>query len=175
MFERILVALDTSPHNTQVFDTALSLAKLTNARLLLTHILPNFNSSDSEIGKPAEPESVPAHLNQQSTITLERQAAETKGLAMLRSFHRLAQSAHVGADLAQPLANPSEMICSLVCDWGADLVVMGRRGLTEADEAFLSSVSTYVTHHAACPVLIVQSSQCPNLGVASINTEAITH
>jgi nucleotide-binding universal stress UspA family protein len=41
-------------------------------------------------------------------------------------------------------------------DWGADLVVMGARGLGAFDALLLGSVSLAVARHAECPVLIVK-------------------
>jgi glycosyltransferase involved in cell wall biosynthesis len=41
-------------------------------------------------------------------------------------------------------------------NWDADLVVMGRRGLSGIKEMFLGSVSNYIIHHVPCSVLIVQ-------------------
>ena len=44
----------------------------------------------------------------------------------------------------------------LAKDWNADLIIMGRRGLTGLSEMFLGSVSNYVVHHASCSVLLIQ-------------------
>lgn len=160
MFERILVALDASSHSNQVFNTALSLAKLANARLLLTHVLLH-KLDDSEIRGLVDRD--PALTGYDESVSPKQD--ETEGLEMLRTFHRLAASAKIGADLAQPLANPAHMICNLAYDWGADLIVMGHRGLIATDEAIFSSVSTYVMHHATCPVLVVQCSINQHLGL----------
>ncbi|HEY9662380.1 MAG TPA: universal stress protein [Allocoleopsis sp.] len=146
MFDRILVALDTLPSNLQVFDTALSLAKLTQSRLLLAHILLP-NSPAHYCLSPEDPED-----------------QEARHLEMLRSFHSMAQQANIGADLAQPLARPGDEICKLAVDWGADLIVMGRRGGNETKEPIdgssqPSSVSNYVVQHASCPVLVLQHQE----------------
>lgn len=161
MFERILVALDNSTSNSSVFETALSLAKWADARLLLAHVLPCDDTESVELPQLEQPRSTDhaGYSTQHHNPSLSpetQQVCEIQGLKMLREFHALATTAGIGSDLAQPLANPGHQICELAIGWGADLIIVGRRGLTVADEIIQGSVSQYVTHHAACPVLIVQ-------------------
>lgn len=156
MFERILVALDNSTDNRSVFETALSLAKWADARLMLAHVLPCEEMDITELHQLTDHHTFPSHYPNPALSPDTQQVCETQGLRMLREFHAIATTAGVGSDLAQPLANPGHQICDLAIGWGADLIVIGRRGLTEADEAIQGSVSQYVTHHAPCPVLIVQ-------------------
>ena len=154
MFTRILVALDNSANNVAVFETALSLAKWADARLMLAHVQPCDDDDTTELPD------LTGHTHSPSQDTLfasaKQQTCDVRGLNMLREFHAIATAAGIGSDLAQPLANPGEQICELAISWGADLIVVGRRGLTAADEALQGSVSQYVTHNACCPVLIVQ-------------------
>lgn len=160
MFERILVALDTSPHNQSVFDTALSLAKLTQARLLLAHILPAPEMNLANLRSIADCAEHPTPYDEMPLTPNQRRHWEEQGLEMLRSFYQVAKDRGIGADLAQPLANPGDKLCKLAIDWGADLIVTGRRGLTEQDETVMISVSSHVIHHSPCPVLVVQHEPC---------------
>jgi nucleotide-binding universal stress UspA family protein len=41
---------------------------------------------------------------------------------------------------------------------GADLVVLGSRGLGGLEAALLGSVTTQVTHHASCPVVVIRDA-----------------
>lgn len=50
--------------------------------------------------------------------------------------------------------DPREEIVGAAASWGADLVVMGARGLGAIKEFLLGSVSLGVATHAGCPVLI---------------------
>lgn len=155
MFARILVAIDTSVSDKHVFDTALSLAQLTQARLLLAHILPSLDiNNSSELRQRADLEANPTQDDEiSSSYSLPENA---HSLEMLRHFHTIAKACGVGADIAQPLANPGDKICNLAIDWGADLIVMGRREPADLAISIQSSVSNYVVHNASCPVLITQ-------------------
>jgi nucleotide-binding universal stress UspA family protein len=51
---------------------------------------------------------------------------------------------------------PREEIPRVAEEWGADLVVLGARGLGAVKGWLLGSVSTAVVHHAPCPVLVVK-------------------
>jgi nucleotide-binding universal stress UspA family protein len=51
---------------------------------------------------------------------------------------------------------PSQMIVDEAEEWGADLIVMGSRGLGAWNRLFLGSVSSAVVHHAKCSVEIVR-------------------
>jgi nucleotide-binding universal stress UspA family protein len=158
MFARILVAIDTSVSDKHVFDTALSLAQLTQARLLLAHILPHLdNTKSSDFHRFADPE---PNLTQPNNISLSANPREeVHSLEMLRRFHSIAKACGVGADIAQPLANPGDKICNLAIDWGADLIVMGRREPAELEVSIQSSVSNFVVCNAPCPVLITQHNE----------------
>jgi nucleotide-binding universal stress UspA family protein len=48
-------------------------------------------------------------------------------------------------------------ICRLAEEVGADVIVVGSRGRGAIKRALLGSVSTHVTNHAPCPVVIVRA------------------
>ena len=49
-----------------------------------------------------------------------------------------------------------EAVLAEVRESGADLIVIGTRGLNAAQRLILGSVSTNVVHHAHCDVLVVR-------------------
>jgi nucleotide-binding universal stress UspA family protein len=152
MFNKLLVAIDTSEIGHQVFNEALTLAKLSNASLMLFHVL-----SNEEEGSPMLPifaiESYPLAID---TYREQFLKYEQMGLEILRSCRDEAIAAGVRAECTQSQGNPGRAICDLARTWGADYIVMGRQGHSALSEFVLGSVSNYVLDHASCSVLIVQ-------------------
>lgn len=52
--------------------------------------------------------------------------------------------------------SPKQVIVEVAEEWGADLIVMGSRGLGAWSRLLLGSVSNAVVHHAKCSVEIVR-------------------
>jgi len=157
MFNKILVALDDSVESQVIFAEALALAKQTDARLMLLHVL-----SPTEKYNPALPNTFIPYYYPILTDELmehyrkEWMAAEDRGLDRLRSFAEQATLAGVTVEFTQNFGDPGRVICHHADDWGADLIITGRRGRSGLNELVLGSVSNYVLHHAACSVLTVQ-------------------
>ena len=162
MFKKILVALDRSEIGQQVFQEALGLAKLTQASLMLLHVL-----SPEEEGSPYVPmlsnlDYYPG-LTSQSFELYQSQwdTFKNQGIQMLQSFCAQANTAGVTTEFTQNIGNPGRIVCDLASNYGADLIVMGRRGRSGVMELFLGSVSNYVLHHAPCSVHVVHLSLTP--------------
>lgn len=157
MFNKILVALDDSESSKQIFNAALALAKLTNASLMLLHVLsteadgyPNLELQPTLSYYPSRPEEIHKYLKR-------LKAFENQGIELLRSLIVEASAIGVKAEFTQNTGNPSWSICDLARTWEADLIVMGRRGSSGIEETDLGSVSNYVTHNARCSIMIVQA------------------
>jgi nucleotide-binding universal stress UspA family protein len=158
MFNKILVALDQSENAQQIYEHALSLAKLNNASLMLLHVL----SHDEEGGPYPPPFSYWSYSPQLSAQTWEFyqkqwEAFKNQGLKVLQSYASEANTAGVNTEFRQILGSPSNVICEVARHWGADLIIVGRRGRSGLTEFFLGSVSNYVLHHASCSVLTVHT------------------
>lgn len=158
MFQKILVAVDRSEHNQQVFNTAISLAKTLNAQLMLVHVLlpvEGIYPSPVFAGQGPLPmmrtEDLEFHW-QQWRVT------EEAGLDFLRTKAEAATAAGVPTEFTQALGDPGQAICTLAQTWEASLILMGRRGYKGLGEFIIGSVSNYVLHHAPCSVLTVQGN-----------------
>ena len=154
MIEKILATID-SPGNKSVFDTAVSLAKTMDAKLMLLHIL-----SETDLDYPVLPTHVyysvlrgnDNSILHQKFYEYERQEAE-----FLSYLTQKAIAMGIDAEYAQLKGVPGWEICKAASAWTADLILIGSRGLKGIKEILVGSVSNYVSHHAPCSVLIVRS------------------
>ena len=54
--------------------------------------------------------------------------------------------------------DPADAILDVAEERGADLIVVGNKGMTGAKRFLLGSVPNKVSHHAPCSVLIIRTS-----------------
>lgn len=161
MLQKILVAIDRSDLSHQAFEQAIELAKLANAQLKLIHVLAPHEES---YPNPVFPMDSNYPLLQTEMLQTQMQAwalLEQQGLALLQSQADRAKAAGVAIEFSQSFGNPGRVICELARSWGADLIVLGRRGHSGLKAMLLGSVSNYVIHHAPCSVWVVQDREAP--------------
>ncbi|MGG6263001.1 universal stress protein [Leptolyngbya sp. AN03gr2] len=150
MFHKILVAIDHSDSTPIIFSQALALAKTNQAELMIFHALAPFDEvypSDPYVG-------IPQSITQ--SYLKRWQEREQAGIEKLRSLKEQADKAGISTEFSQNIGDPGKVICTLAKTWNADLIVIGRRGLSGFREFWLGSVSNYVLHHAPCHVLTIQ-------------------
>ena len=156
-FHQILVAIDQSNLCEAVFSQALNLAELNKARLMLLHCINSEIIGESTITMPLEmglysPMVNAAYENQNNIM--QQRLEESK--AMLRRYCETATSRGITTEFDYKIGDPGQYLCQVARNWGADLIVLGRRGHKGLTEVFLGSVSNYVLHYAHCSVLVVQ-------------------
>jgi nucleotide-binding universal stress UspA family protein len=152
MFEKILVAIDDTESSRIIFDRSLVLAKANRSALMLIHVLTivdNVYPSSTFIG-------ISESAMQAYTKWLE--IRERDGIEKLRSLASEAISAGIRTEFTQNIGDPGKLICEIATNWNANLIVIGRRGLSGLNELFMGSTSNYVLHHAPCNVLIIQGA-----------------
>ncbi|MBU7585155.1 MAG: universal stress protein [Nostoc sp. TH1S01] len=157
MFKKILVAVNNTEIGRHVFEQALSLARLTNAELMVLQVISPFND---DLLNTSAPEIHSTYTSSQSHNVEyylgEWEKLKQQGIEFLTLLTNQAIAQGIAAEFTQELGDPSRMICEVAQSWNADVIVIGRRGLSGISELFLGSVSNYVLHHAPCSVLTVQ-------------------
>ena len=87
-----------------------------------------------------------------------RQAAQAViDNALLKLKTVPSESLKISTEIIQ--GSPRQVIVDEAESWGADLIMMGSRGLGAWNRLVLGSVSSAVVHHAKCSVEIVRTPQ----------------
>ncbi|WP_337886658.1 universal stress protein [Fischerella thermalis] len=146
MFQRILVALDNSDTSQHVFEEALSIAKVTHARLMLLHVLSDLEINYSNVKNLDE------HLDRWKKYS-------KRGLELLQTRQNIATYTGVNTGFTQISGSVPSTICKLAKSWKADLIIVGHQKMSPLKELVRGSVSNYVMHYAPCSVLTIQSKQ----------------
>lgn len=157
-FKKIFAALDESELSLRVFSQTVELAQANQAEVMLFHSI-TVNS----FGQSAVPIPVDLGMNvqlmdqayQTQRLLLETEVKQSESLLKKYCDAAANQGLQVEFD-SQMDGDPGHCICEYSQNWGADLIILGRRGRTGLTEAFLGSVSNYVVHHASCSVLVIQ-------------------
>jgi nucleotide-binding universal stress UspA family protein len=134
---KILVAYDGSESAHRALDQAAELTRSNGAEISVVSVaepLPQFGRA----GAMLTPEEVREHLDE---LLDAKAALAEKGV-----------TAHV----VERKGEAASMIIDEAEKEGADVIVMGSRGLNAAQRVLLGSVSSKVLHHAPCNVLVVR-------------------
>lgn len=143
LFSKIVAAYDGSKAANKALDRAVELVKAApGATLEVLHV---FDFPRFYVAEGFAP--VPAKVNQDFYELAEKTVQEAKS--------RL-EEAGVTANVEMIQGAPAESILDYVNKNGADLIVIGSRGLGGIREFVLGSVSHNVVQHARIPVLVVK-------------------
>jgi nucleotide-binding universal stress UspA family protein len=156
-FKKILVTLDRSSLSSEVFDRALALSRGQDSQLMIFHCL-NWEAqaeTNSFLGIGTL-----GDMGLSGTYQRLRHESLQKDIEQiqnwLQNYCQQAASQGIAAQSDCRIGVPGSSICDLARSWGADLIVLGRRGHRGLSELLLGSVSNYVVHRATCAVLVVQ-------------------
>jgi nucleotide-binding universal stress UspA family protein len=140
-FHHILVALDGSAHSEAAFLRAVQLARAHGSRLTALHVAVPSPRSSLDVSPAA--------------ARRAENAARQKGQRLLETARAAANDVDFSAELL--FGDPADVICNRGETLGADLIVVGSRGLGLLDRLALGSVSSRVVQCASCSVLVVRS------------------
>jgi nucleotide-binding universal stress UspA family protein len=141
---RILLATDGSEEAELAALRAVDLADATDSELHVVHVgvVPTFLKSYP--GTLGYERKLYEQIEEQSRMLLRKQSWRVK----------VAGGTVAGAHLR--MGEVAMEIVALAEELGADLIVMGSRGLGGVRRALMGSVSDSVVRHAHCPVLVVR-------------------
>ena len=140
--KKILIATDGSPAALQAVELGLELAEEHGAQVTFVHVAPAADVLP--VGLPmAGPVSVPHELDEHDRTSLDEalELADERGVPALTRLL-------VGGAARQIVGYADEI--------GADVIIVGSRGLGALGSTLLGSVSRKVLHDAKRPVLIVR-------------------
>jgi nucleotide-binding universal stress UspA family protein len=147
VFSRIVVGTDGSDTAAQAVREAIDLAKIAGAQLTIVSAYEPVSKrrlQDEQEGAPADV----AHVigpREDVNLVLNAAAAAAKqeGIEV--------QTRPIEGEPAEGILNVAEEI-------GADLIVVGNKGMTGARRFLLGSVPNNISHHAPCSVIIVRTT-----------------
>ena len=148
MVSHILVAVDGSTHGDRALAFASDLALKYEADMTVLNVVSYASTVPLALGAYAELEGLYAESRsvlQEAGDKIVANAAE--------------HASRLGVENVTPvveLGSPAQAICDTADAIGADVIVMGRRGLSDFTGFFLGSISHKVAHSADCTVITVK-------------------
>jgi len=149
MYQRILVPIDGSPTSEKGLEEAIRLAKLTQGRLRLVHVIDELSFALA----------MDAYAGLVGDWLTELRA---NGARFLEEAKAKATAAGVEADtlLHDSFSNPvHDLICADAAEWPADLIVIGTHGRRGVGRLVMGSSAENVLRHAPVPVLLIRAPE----------------
>jgi nucleotide-binding universal stress UspA family protein len=147
VFTRIVVGTDGSETAGEAVAQAVELAKQAGAQLSLVSAYQPVSSRRTEGEQLDAPADVQHEIGPREDVNLILEAAAAA-----------AKKEGVEVQIHPVEGNPGDAILNVAEQVGADLIVVGNKGMTGAARFLLGSVPNNVSHHAPCSVLIVRTT-----------------
>jgi nucleotide-binding universal stress UspA family protein len=147
MFARIVVGTDGSKTAAEAVRQATELAKVSNAKLELVSAFEPIPQQRLKEEASEVPGDVAYGVGPREDVntTLENAAGPARNESIDTTTH-----AREG--------DPADAILDVAEETGADLIVVGNKGMTGAKRFLLGSVPNKISHHAPCDVMIVRTT-----------------
>jgi nucleotide-binding universal stress UspA family protein len=138
-FEKILIAVEDSPHSLEAARAGLQLARKVNAEIAIMCAV-NIGVTISS------PEVIPTPLE---VINVQRAEAH--------NVIEKVKAIYGDGDIHEftPEGDPREEIIAIANEWGANIIVVGTHGRTGLTHLLMGSTAEYVVRHSKVPVLVV--------------------
>ncbi len=133
MFKTVLFPVDQSRESRQAAETVADLIKTHQSRLVILSVV--------------EPSA--------ETPTLDTMTSPEAVAELLQNAKNLFSQQGIEPEVLEREGKPAFTICDVADEIGADLIVMGCRGLGLTTEGAIESVTNRVISLSPCPVLVV--------------------
>ncbi|MGO4392384.1 universal stress protein [Variovorax sp. M-6] len=149
MYQRILVPVDGSPTSTRGLREAIGIAKLTQGRLRLFHVIDELSfalAMDAYTGYAGD------WLN----------VLREKGRNLLEEAKATAQGSGIEADTVlcdHFSGSVHDQVTAEASKWPADLIVLGTHGRRGVGRLVMGSSAENILRYASVPVLLVRASE----------------
>jgi nucleotide-binding universal stress UspA family protein len=147
MFRSIVVGTDGSDTARKAVQEAIGLAKAVGASIELVSAFEPISSERLREEARSVPEDRQWMVNPREDVD-----------ATLREACAAVQEAGVPVTPYAREGDPADAILDVAEERGADLIVVGNKGMTGAKRFLLGSVPNKVSHHAPCSVLIIRTT-----------------
>jgi nucleotide-binding universal stress UspA family protein len=145
-FSKIVVGVDGSESSNKVYDMAAQLAKLSNGKLIIIHVVVPPLQLGGGLFYP--------DISGIDKILIDLKEA---GKRLLQNYSEKSTNEYkIAVETILTQGYPPDAIIREVNTIGADLIVIGSRGFSGAKQFFVGSVPNSVLHHSSIPVLLVK-------------------
>jgi nucleotide-binding universal stress UspA family protein len=138
MFKTVLFPVDQSREAREAAEVVANIVQKYGSRLILLSVLEEPNPEEASPSPETEPMMSPEAV-----------------AALLKQAQALFAQQGIDTDTMSREGMPAFTICDVADEIGADLIVMGCRGLGLTEEGAAESVTNRVINLSPCPVLIV--------------------
>jgi nucleotide-binding universal stress UspA family protein len=147
MFKSIVVGTDGSETAGQAVREAIELARALGASVEIVSAYEPVPNQRLRAEARQAPEDLQWMVNPREDVD-----------ATLRHAAELVEAAGVTVTTYAREGDPADAILDVAEERGADLIVVGNKGMTGAKRFLLGSVPNKVSHHAPCSVLIIRTT-----------------
>jgi nucleotide-binding universal stress UspA family protein len=147
MFKSIVVGTDGSETAGQAVREAIELARAIGAAVDVVSAYEPVSGQRLREDARQAPEDLQWMVNPREDVD-----------ATLRNAAEQVEQAGVTVRTYAREGNPADAILDVAEERGADLIVVGNKGMTGAKRFLLGSVPNKVSHHAPCSVLIIRTT-----------------
>ncbi len=141
MFKTVLFPIDQSRESREAAETVVNIVKTYSSRLIILSVVESQSAPGEE---------VPSTSGEKSATDVTSLTAQ-----LLTTAQGMFSQQGIKAETIERQGKPAFTICDVADEIGAELIIMGCRGMGLTEEGVAESVTNRVINLSPCPVLIV--------------------